>query len=650
MIDFTLRAALLALCIGISTGGLAQANTQLPAIQRGQVDLGKWDIQQYPAQTLSGQWSFFPDQLLSPEQLSAPDSDAVLVNIPSAWNKEVTPRSFPALGHGIGTYWLSLKNVPADAPLGLSIDRSCSNARIFFFPAATFSYGAISPIANIGLTSAVSTTSQPYSGSTNVSLPVPSAGTYQLLIQVSNFDFRTGGLCGKVSLGTVDALTQQTNRAVVEQTTLIAMIVMAGVYSLSLFMQQRRNRTPMWLMLTCFSAAIFFLCASGLIELFINSTEPWVYELRTKLMFASASWAAASMLMFYVHHFPGHIHQRWLKLNCRLTVLFSLFALLSSASFLTATTLVFIVYWGLQFVTGLWVLVRAAKEKTTYALPMLLAITPLLLAVPADLYQHIDLNDVPMSSLYCLVFFIFIQSQVIGHKFTRAFSLADRLSTNLKGEVDKRTAELNQQNQKFEHAQKALQSANNALKKLSITDGLTRVYNRMYFEQEFRKEWRRCSRKRTQISVLMIDADHFKAINDTAGHLAGDQALQAIAKQLHQHFQRAGELVARYGGEEFVVMLPETNQRKALAAAEGVRHAIEQLTIKYNNRDYFVTVSIGISTVLPTMQFAPDNLLEAADSALYEAKNSGRNRVAIIPLLPSGTAEKSRRRQYNRLR
>jgi diguanylate cyclase (GGDEF)-like protein len=272
---------------------------------------------------------------------------------------------------------------------------------------------------------------------------------------------------------------------------------------------------------------------------------------------------------------------------------------------------------------------------------MLVAIAPLFIAAPIDYYYHFTLNSTPLVSLYSMVFFIFIESQIIGHKFSRALKISGKLSNNLKQEVDLRTLELNNQNKKMEKTQEELLSANTRLKKLSITDGLTQIYNRMYFEKQFRKEWRRCSRQGAQISVLMIDVDNFKSLNDSAGHLAGDKVLQSIASALHNYFKRAGDLVARYGGEEFIVMLPETDQRQSIAMAEGLRLTIEKLVTHYNDHQFSVTVSIGISTTTPSANLSPEHLLRAADSALYKAKNTGRNRIEMLPLLPARPTIKS---------
>jgi len=138
---------------------------------------------------------------------------------------------------------------------------------------------------------------------------------------------------------------------------------------------------------------------------------------------------------------------------------------------------------------------------------------------------------------------------------------------------------------------------------------------------------------------LMIDADNFKQLNDSAGHLVGDICLQTMAREIENHFKRSGELVARYGGEEFIVLLPDTNQSKALAAADSLRTAIEQLPLGDDSgTSYRITVSIGVSTTIPSIDQQPAQLIATADAALYDAKDAGRNRVHSIPIMSSRAA------------
>ena len=608
----------------------------------GVVDLNAWSPASNPAIKLGGHWRFFPNRLVSPQQLlnhqDKLSQQAIPLTVPARWNDSVAQKSWPDSGHGTGTYWLTLKGTKPGTPVSLTLNRACSNASIYFFADTT----TATPLATLGKVGNSAAQASPYAGSTTVSLPFSNAPVHQLLIQTSNFSFSSGGLCGDITLGTTHYLKFQNTEATIIQTSLVTMIGITALYVLVLLSQNRRSKQALWLMLMCLGSCIFFFSASGLLEKLIFTQHSWLYTLRIKQTYLGLMLASVSLLMFYTGHFSSPLSRRLLNINIGVSLLLSIVIIALPVSLVTSLLPGLTAYWGIEVATGIFVLGQAVWQRRDYSKSMVAAIAPLLVALPHDLYTHAALNKMPLLSLYCLVFFIFVHSLIVGRRFSVATQLADTLSNNLKAEVDIRTAELHEKNRKLEQTQGELEEANEALKKLSITDGLTRIYNRMYFEQEFRKEWRRCARLRKSISILMIDVDHFKQLNDSAGHLAGDQALQVIAKTLNGHFKRAGELVARYGGEEFVVMLPNTSQQKALAIAEGFRAQIEKQAIDYDGDSYNITVSIGISTTTPSMKLSPDHLLAAADSALYQAKNSGRNRVDIIPLLPAAPYHRSR--------
>jgi diguanylate cyclase (GGDEF)-like protein len=143
-----------------------------------------------------------------------------------------------------------------------------------------------------------------------------------------------------------------------------------------------------------------------------------------------------------------------------------------------------------------------------------------------------------------------------------------------------------------------------------------------------RHEWFRAQRSGQPLSVMMIDADHFKAFNDRHGHQAGDQALRELAKVITANVRRPADLVARYGGEEFSVILAETDSTGAAQTAEHIRQAVEQMQ-RVEGADVAMTVSIGISTWTAAVEMSLEQLLFAADKALYQAKEGGRNRVVV---------------------
>ena len=179
---------------------------------------------------------------------------------------------------------------------------------------------------------------------------------------------------------------------------------------------------------------------------------------------------------------------------------------------------------------------------------------------------------------------------------------------------------------------KKLAAAQETIARMAVTDELTRLYNRRYFHVSLDREISRSRRYARPISLLMMDIDHFKQVNDNFGHLVGDEVIAGVAGVLRQ-VTRVTDIAARYGGEEFAVILPETDRNKAFDCARKLRKKIEAKTFMVpDGRTIQVTVSVGVAS-LPANETAvdadhADTLVNSADKALYEAKEDGRNRVA----------------------
>lgn len=175
-----------------------------------------------------------------------------------------------------------------------------------------------------------------------------------------------------------------------------------------------------------------------------------------------------------------------------------------------------------------------------------------------------------------------------------------------------------------------LQSAYRAMETLVVVDALTGIANRRRFDDSLATEWRRALREGSKLSLLLIDADHFKRYNDTYGHVRGDSCLKQIAEAALDVVLRPGDLVARYGGEEFAVVLPGTDEIGAKAVAEDICQAVRSRRLPHEgNAPGIVTVSIGCATVIPQRGKTAQDLIESADQALYRAKGRGRNRVVV---------------------
>ncbi len=202
------------------------------------------------------------------------------------------------------------------------------------------------------------------------------------------------------------------------------------------------------------------------------------------------------------------------------------------------------------------------------------------------------------------------------------------LNDELEARVEARTLELQSLNEKLLKEIHEREVVEEKLKTLSITDSLTGLYNRRHFYDLAEKEISRCKRYHHNLTILMLDIDYFKQVNDFHGHLVGDQALKAIANLLVS-LVRENDVVARYGGEEFVVLMPETYLEQANIAAERIRSVIEKTSIVTNAGDISVTISMGVAEWAPQGDITVDRLVDLADQALYRAKQAGRNRISF---------------------
>jgi len=235
-----------------------------------------------------------------------------------------------------------------------------------------------------------------------------------------------------------------------------------------------------------------------------------------------------------------------------------------------------------------------------------------------SIFEHLDELDKRMRSTYSELRKSLAQGEKLQGELIYVIS-------NREKEIETRTEELKE--------------ANATLERLSREDSLTGLANRRWFAQFLAQTWRSALRDNKAISILIMDIDDFKAYNDTYGHQKGDECLKLVAQAIRRTVGRASDLVSRYGGEEFVVVLGDTPLEGALKIAEQIRVSVESLAIPHKAAKYYrhVTLSIGVTSTLPTHDTQPETVLIAADRAMYNAKHDGKNRVAYSTAARTGT-------------
>jgi diguanylate cyclase (GGDEF)-like protein len=207
--------------------------------------------------------------------------------------------------------------------------------------------------------------------------------------------------------------------------------------------------------------------------------------------------------------------------------------------------------------------------------------------------------------------------------------------------VRERTQVLEARNLELDATRQELQLANEQLRRLVGVDALTGIPNRRHFDESLARELERAARDRRPVSLILADIDGFKRYNDAYGHAAGDRTLRQVAQALSTSFRRGSDLAARYGGEEFAVILPGVDQRHGSLFAERLRRIVWRLALPHAGAPAGerVTISLGVATVLPEHGAGSQELIVAADAALYRAKFLGRNRHVSAPSLAPRTVE-----------
>jgi diguanylate cyclase (GGDEF)-like protein len=610
--------AALALLV-LAGGALAQP---APVVHDGRALLHDGGQPRQPALALAGTWHFFPGRHVQPAELATLQEQAKTASVPGTWQgSEIDPRS------SIGTYWLELVlDIPIANP-ALHFERLCGASAIHFFRADNPSAVTSTSNGRPGTSDAQELTG---GGDLLVDLPALQPGLYHLLVQQSAFTTRSGGICGPVTLG-ASAVQEHGQALLLIKNTVIVTLLLGLALGALVLGSQDGEKTASWLALIFTACALLIASTSGFLDTLLGADNPARPQWRFALCYSALVWLPSGLLMLFRDTFDIRIPRLWCGIALAVPALLTLVVLVAP-HWVSPLPNALIAWLYLQYLLAYGVLFVACKQRKRHALPIALANIPLPIAMTYDYYQFFHNGTPDILSVYAAAFLIVVHGVIYTLKLGAAYQLAARLSTHLQEEVEASTSELRDKNHKLEQAQTALQKANESLRLLSITDGLTQVHNRMYFEQQFEQEWRRCARQGLTLSILMIDADYFKKLNDSAGHLVGDSCLRAIAAEIQRHFKRAGELVARYGGEEFIVLLPDTSQEKAVAVAETLRLAVENLIVEQTDQRYRVTISIGVSTTNPALEQQASQLLATADAALYEAKEAGRNRVHSIPL------------------
>lgn len=618
----------------ISGGCSDQRSETKPKAESGVIDLTQMQLEN-DVVSLDGQWEFFWNQHLSPSRAET-GALTEYIQIPSSWNKYMGNEKHS--GYGFATYrlqFITMENIR----LALKVPRICTAYELWV-------NGEL--IATAGKVGKTRETMTPQF-LPQVALFESQQGVNEIIIQVSNFYHRSGGILESINLGGEKRILGLRYESLAREFILFGSLMCIGAYHLALFFFRKKNTSSLYFGLFCLLVGIRTLLVGE--RFFIYLFPDFSWEIAHKTMTLTFYFGVPLILMFFMSVYPQYFHARIIKIAQIIGAAFGFLVILTPARIFTSFNPIYQIWTVFTIVYVLVVLMKLSIHKEKGSLFITLGALALLLSSTNDvIFYNIWMNDDGSAFLKALIrtgnlssvgqfIFAFINSLLLAKIFSDSLEQEEVLTaklTEINCNLDKlvlhRTKDLEKSNEKIEQQKLELEKTNRALKQISFKDPLTGVWNRRKYDQTIAMEWRRCLRYKRPIALILVDIDYFKEFNDSYGHMAGDECLIKIGEMLKNSLSRSSDMVARYGGEEFIVLLPDSGKEETIKVADMLRLKTESMNIPHEKSSVsnYVTASIGATSTVPDSNSSYEDLFKVADRALYQAKNAGRNQVRFL--------------------
>jgi len=560
---------------------------------RGQIDLSS--LESGKITTLNGEWDFYPKEFIIPgnESNNFP-TNSVLRDIPSVWKNDPP-------GQGFGTYHLKITGLAPDTIYSLYFYEKISAAQY---------YVNGTPLGSDGTPGVTADLETPQYIPSLQSFHAPS-GVAELTIHISNFNMKNGGFWASVRLGRSGDLQQYWIQNILIQSLVIGALMFMGLYHILLYMMRKQNRAPLWLSLVITLIVIKSLISG---EQILMRLLPGVSQIGLiKFSTLAVTFMIPFFLSFINNSFWGTTSVIIIRLNYIISILYGLMILTLKLPLLQTVYPPYLWVVILNLIYLVYIISKAFFRKLPGSAWAFFGTLIILFCALNDILYELHYIQSAYILNFGLLSFLLFQTLLNASRDRYAYSELEILRNQLEKKVALRTEELMEERNKLEA--------------IARIDNLTGLYNRNSSHEVFEREIERFKRYGTGFSVVLIDLDHFKNINDSYGHTVGDIALQVVSREIRD-VSRTSDFCFRWGGEEFLLMLPCTTEENAMLFAEKLRLNVASTPIKSRNFTFFITLSYGVSSIKEKREDITQ-ILNRADMALYRAKDDGRNRGYI---------------------
>ncbi len=462
---------------------------------------------------------------------------------------------------------------------------------------------------------------------THILLLPKNANSGTLVVYLSAQLYKRAGMYGAFEVSELEQANKLLLSDLASRVALIAIGLLVVFQNVLFYLFRPKERVLLLLAVFAFSVLLRAAVSTGYVYYLLG--DPNNFDILLRLEYITIVWPAIAAAHFFSYLYPVKFSEQIVKLGYVVIALVVVVTLFIPLKQVVEYLLYYQVLLAIFAVYTIWLIIHSMIIKSYQSAMMIISCFVMFLGVVNDITASLSSTHNIYISEYTLFLFLFVQTQYHSLRFVSALDMAEHLTNNLQQEVAEKTQELSRRNNELEVKADYLKVQHDRIKELSETDHLTGLYNRQTFDGYFELKFTQAIEQGQKLSLVMLDIDDFKKINDTYGHQVGDECLKSIAQYLQETNLRKDDFIARYGGEEMVIVLANTDIKSAEEMSQRICEGMSQVPLTTEHEAIVLTASFGLAETTFNQANNPDQLLKLADDALYQAKALGKNQVVI---------------------
>jgi diguanylate cyclase (GGDEF)-like protein len=448
-----------------------------------------------------------------------------------------------------------------------------------------------------------------------------------LVVYLSAQLYKRAGMYGAFDVRELEHANKSMFTDLASRVALIAIGLLVVFQNILFYLFRPKERVLLLLAVLAFSVLLRAAVSTDYAYYLLG--DPANFDILLRLEYITIVWPAVAAAHFFSCLFPTRFSEHVVKLGYVMVAIVITFTLLVSLQQVVNFLLYYQAILGIFAFYTMWLVIHSMIVKSHHSTLMIISGFILFFGVLNDVSAALSSSYNLYLSEYTLFLFLFAQTQYHSLRFVSALDIAEHLTNNLQEEVAEKTQELSSRNRELEDKANYLRVQHDRIKELSETDHLTGLYNRLTFDSYFELKFTQAIDQTEKLSLVMIDIDNFKNINDSYGHQVGDECLKSVAQYLQQANLRKDDFIARYGGEEIVIVLTNTDINSAKEISQRICDGMSQIPLKSQKHAIVLTASFGLAELTFNSANNTAQLLKLADDALYQAKALGKNQLVI---------------------